>query len=136
MTDAEIERWARENGGTVGPSVAESMPRDFDFPATIRPAPDISEKDFQAMVITYAESRGWKVYHTYLSIRSKAGYPDLTMVRRNDVDSGRVVFAELKTEAGKVEKAQSEWLKALEQAGQEVYLWRPSNWPEIQRLLQ
>jgi hypothetical protein len=108
----------------------------FEQRATIRPHPDINEKDFQAMVIAYAELRGWKVYHTYISIRSKAGYPDLTMVRRNDVDAGRVVFAELKKETGKVEKAQSEWIKALEQAGQEVYLWRPSSWAEIVSVLR
>ena len=41
----------------------------------------MSERDFQGQVISMAEALGWLVYHTYDSRHSKAGFPDLNMVR-------------------------------------------------------
>lgn len=61
-------------------------------------------------------------------VQGATGYVDLTMAR-----DGRVIFAELKTEKGKLSPAQEEWRDALE--GQEYYLWRPSHWPIIERVL-
>ena len=130
MTEAEIERLAISRGGKV-----------IRMQPTITPGPsfyvrdDMTEKEFMSAVIKLAESKGWKVYHTHDSRRSQTGYPDLTMVRCNDVAGGRVIFAELKTETGKTTKAQDDWLRALEAAGQEVHLWRPSCWDGIVRLL-
>ena len=37
------------------------------------------------------------------------------------------IFAELKSETGQPTPEQYEWLEALAEAGQEVYLWRPSD---------
>jgi len=59
--------------------------------------PPITEKEWQAQVIKLATMLSWKVFHTHDSRRSTAGYPDLTLVRRS-----RVVFAELKTDTGRV----------------------------------
>lgn len=77
----------------------------------------------------FARLSGWVLYHTHDSRRSPAGFPDLVLVRE------RVVFAELKAEKGRVTPEQLAWLGRLWQAGAEAYLWRPSGWPEIERLL-
>ena len=66
-----------------------------------------------------------------LAPQSAPGFPDLTMVRR-----GKLVFAELKTEKGNLTKAQAWWLAGLKQAHPHVYLWRPSDWREIEEVLR
>ena len=93
----------------------------------------MSEADFQAAVIAYAESLGWLCYHPYDSRRSKAGWPDLVMVKGK-----YIIFAELKSEKGKESEAQIEWLDALEQVKvKSVELWRPvASDGEIKRLLE
>jgi hypothetical protein len=95
----------------------------------------ISEKDFSQTVVDYAHKRGWLAYHSYRSTRSEYGYPDWTFVRAD-----RLIFAELKTERGRLSATQRVWLFALaamaEHAlGVGVYIWRPSSWPVIERLL-
>ena len=90
-----------------------------------------TERQFQEAVIQYAELQGWLVYHTFDSRRSAAGFPDLVMVRGT-----RIVFAELKAENGRESKAQAKWSDALSMATSEVWLWRPSDWPEIEMVLR
>lgn len=44
-----------------------------------------------------------------------------------------VMFAELKTEAGKVRPEQRDWLDALGRCeGVKASLWRPRDWPEVE----
>ena len=94
--------------------------------------PYILEKDFQQTLIAYAQLAGWTIYHTYDSRRSEAGFPDLTMVRGN-----RLIFAELKSHKGKLTKEQEAWLKQLSEVPSvEAYLWRPLDWPEIEKVLR
>ena len=81
-----------------------------------------SEKTFQAWLVELAEAHGWLVYHTYDSRRSEPGFPDLCMVRGR-----RVVFAELKSQKGRVSTPQQNWIAALGATAVEVYLWRPSD---------
>lgn len=91
----------------------------------------MSEHVFMGQVVQFARLCGWRVYHTHDSRRSEPGYPDLSMVRR-----GRHVYAELKSASGKPTAAQVEWLDLLRACpGHEVYLWRPCDWDEIQRVL-
>jgi len=95
-----------------------------------------SEEQFLAAVREYAELLGWLRYHTHRSDRSEAGFPDLVLVR-----SGRMILAELKSEKGRATKAQLAWLEELRlvaehSAAVQVFLWRPSDWPEIERQLQ
>jgi hypothetical protein len=92
-------------------------------------AVEISEKEWQAQVIQLATMWGWKHYFTYRSKRSPTGFPDLTLAR------DRVIWAELKAGRGRPTPAQLEWLEALEAAGGEVYLWRPSDLDEVGRVL-
>ena len=82
---------------------------------------DITEKQFEAQVKDLAKRLGWKYYHTWRSIHSPAGFPDCVFARE------RVVYAELKTDKGQPTPDQYEWLCALAEAGQEVYLWRPDD---------
>ena len=95
-----------------------------------------TEKQFEAAVVEYANLSGWRVYHPFDSRRSAAGYPDLTLVR-----DGTLLFAELKTDRGRVSIAQHDWLQDLAAvaagapASVIVRTWRPADWPEIQRLL-
>lgn len=108
----------------------------------------ITEKQFSQQVVDLARLLGWKVYRQWTSIHSPKGFPDLTMVRED-----RLVFAELKSEQGKLTEAQAEWLEALRATGigrriftgvatpsgsgkVEVYEWRPHQIEEIAGILQ
>lgn len=90
----------------------------------------LTEKEFMAQVVALAGLCGWKVYHTYDSRRSVAGYPDLTLIR------GRVlVVAELKVGRNKLTPEQAAWVAAFEGAGIPAYLWTPDSWDDIEAVL-
>ena len=91
----------------------------------------LTEKDFQGIVVDLAKLHRWLVFHTHDSRRSAPGFPDLTMVRR-----GKLIFAELKTEKGPTSIDQKRWLVELQMAHPHVYLWRPSDWREIEEVLR
>ena len=110
----------------------------------------MTEAQFQASVIELAELQGWRVYHVakvkgQLRATTSLGYPDLTMVRGT-----RLIFAELKTEIGRVTDDQEKWLNDLQQVsdfveayapicgprGVIVTAWRPSDWPDIEQALK
>ena len=82
----------------------------------------LTERDFSQQVIELARLRGWKVYHTWSSIHSPAGFPDLVLTRK-----GRLIFAELKSDKGKLTPAQEEWLASLRETAARVYEWRPTD---------
>ncbi len=92
----------------------------------------ISEKDFEGQIRDLAKLFGYKYYHTWGSFHSPMGFPDCVLVK-----GGRLIFAELKSEKGKVSVPQQEWLDALGGvANVEVYLWRPDDFDEIVKILQ
>lgn len=90
-----------------------------------------TERSFMAQVIRYAELMGWRAYHTFDSRRSAAGFPDCVFVRRP-----RCVFIETKAERGRLTDDQRAWLAELRACGQEVYLFRPSDWREVEEVLK
>jgi hypothetical protein len=109
-------------------------------------APKQSERAFMAQVGRYATLMKWRVWHDNATNaprrcrscgevqhlpRNRSGLPDLILVRRP-----RVVWVELKADRGKLSDEQRAWLDDLRASGQEVYLWRPNDWSEAERVLR
>ena len=92
----------------------------------------LSERQFQTTVMQLARLNGWCFYHTHNSRHSQAGFPDLCLVR-----GPRLIFAELKTDTGKLTADQEAWLIALDAVpGLEVACWRPKDWGTIETTLK
>jgi hypothetical protein len=107
-----------------------------------------SEAHFQRQVLQLAGFYGWLAYHTHDSRRSQPGFPDLVLVRGPEL-----IFAELKTDAGRLKRAQEEWVAALERVSSairgagltvdvspdvmpvipavDVYVWRPADFDDL-----
>ena len=91
----------------------------------------VTEKQLMQEVTRLARRAGWKIYHTWRSDNSPAGFPDLVMVKGE-----RLIFAELKRELGRPTPEQSEWLKALSLVpGVEVYIFCPQDREEYEEVL-
>jgi hypothetical protein len=98
---------------------------------------DPSEAEFQKAVISLAKLHGWKVMHTQMAqIRpgkwitpntGDQGFVDLVMTH----PTRGTIFVELKTTKGIVSNKQWEWIHALEDSGEEVYVWRPKDLEKI-----
>ena len=96
----------------------------------------MTEKEFQDKVTHLAKMHGWAVHHVSPHMvrpgvfRSDTpGWPDLTLVRRTG-DTTEIIFAELKTDTGRVDDKQKYWLDQLS-GGYECYVWRPMNFITI-----
>ena len=84
----------------------------------------VTEKDWQQQVVEILQWHGWVVYHTWSSLHSEAGFPDVFAIHPR---SGDRLAAELKRETGKVSPAQLRWLALIEMAGIDNFVWRPSD---------
>lgn len=82
----------------------------------------LSEKDLQAGVEKLARTLGWLCYHTWNSMHSAAGFPDLVLLR-----NGLVYVVELKSERREPTPEQERWLDAWRETGAAVYVWKPSD---------
>jgi hypothetical protein len=82
------------------------------------------EAEFQSQIVEAAKLHRVEAFHVSLSIRSEPGWPDLVLVGPNGA-----IFRELKTMTGKVSEAQKFWLAILGDAGLDVGVWRPDQWP-------
>lgn len=92
----------------------------------------VNEAQLSQQIVDLARYLGWMVYRTWCSKHSPAGFPDLCMFRGN-----RLVFAELKSDAGRLTLEQCLWLIGLHETSHcEVYLWRPSDWNTIVACLE
>jgi len=102
-------------------------------------AKQISEADFQRQVIASAKAAGWLVQHARAAynksgrvstpIQGHAGYPDLTLLR------DRLVLVELKKVGAYPSPDQRVWHERLRAAGAEFYIWRPTDWVQIDEVL-
>lgn len=101
-----------------------TTPGIIDIRALTEPS---TEKAFQSQIERYAKLTGWLIYHTFDSRRSTSGFPDLTLCKTGR----RTLFAELKSETGKLTDAQIEWLTALAATGETACLWRPRHLDDI-----
>ena len=87
----------------------------------------VTEQDFLQQVRDLARISGWRVFHCHDSRGSPSGFPDIVAVRQ-----ARLIYAELKSERGKLSPDQIEWLDDLRQVpGVEVFVWKPSSWDTI-----
>lgn len=89
----------------------------------------LTEKQFQAQVTDLCGWLGLRYYHTHDSRRSPEGFPDLVIVGR------ATVFVELKSEGGRLTRAQRAWIEDLRTSGQKAYIWRPGDWEWVQQIL-
>lgn len=93
-------------------------------------ASKMSEKAFMAQVVELAKLRGWTVYHSWTSIHSPCGFPDLVLAR-----PPRVIFWECKSERGRVSLDQRAWLDRLTACGMLAEVIRPSDWDLVEERL-
>jgi hypothetical protein len=93
------------------------------------PSRATTEDQLLGAIRDYARLLGWLCYHVYDSRKSEPGFPDLVLVR-----GGRLIFAELKKEGGKVTPEQRAWLTELGDVARysmgnvAVEIWYPSEW--------
>ena len=97
----------------------------------------MKEADLQKAVIEHAKLLGWRIAHFstsrairdgafYTAQRGNPGFPDLVLLR-----PPRMIFAELKTQRGRVDFDQATWLNGIELVpGCEQFVWRPADWPD------
>jgi hypothetical protein len=94
--------------------------------------PPILEKEFMAQIAQLARIRGWRVFHDYDSRRSVPGFPDMLLIRGEQI----LVF-ELKVGRRKTTPEQEDWLAAFLNTGKVgAYTLRPTDWPLIETLLE
>ena len=112
----------------------------------------ITETAFANSILEYAGVYGWRRFHVRNSgyagksyVQGDKGFPDLLLFKFNrtagkiDIGPPRVVVAELKVGTGvrsKPRPEQQEWLDLFAaMPNVEVYVWHPSDWTSILRLL-
>jgi hypothetical protein len=92
----------------------------------------MTEKELQECVIDAARIGGWRCAHFRAALNARGhymtpvaadgkGWPDLVLVR------DRVIFAELKSDHGRVSVDQAEWLRVLTGAGCDARVIRPGD---------
>ena len=100
----------------------------------------VTEKELQTTVSVAFEAAGQRVFHIGDSRKEvmdgeryelvgdtqAAGYPDLTIA-----GGGKILWAELKSQQGKLEPLQVEWLDEL--PAHQAYVWRPE---DLERALE
>jgi hypothetical protein len=93
----------------------------------------MTEAALQQAVIDLARWCGYLHWHDNDSRRNLRGFPDLVLIHRTN---GRLIFAELKSEKGRIRPEQQVWLETLG-IHHESYLWRPRHWQDgtIRRVL-
>ena len=94
----------------------------------------ISEASFMTQVKALAYLHGWSLHHAQPSMTrtgryittGSPGFPDIVMAHPNR----GLIFAELKTEIGKLSYAQMNW-RAMLIPHAECYVWRPQDLNDI-----
>ncbi len=105
------------------------------------PSAPISERAFLRMILDLAHLRHWRAAHFRPARTAKGwrtavqgfgkGFPDVIALRE-----ARTVVIELKAQKGRLTPEQEAWLTAFRATDAEVYVFRPSQWPEIEHVLE
>lgn len=100
----------------------------------------MTEAEFLANIVELAHTLGYIVHHDrpaqtasgnwVTAIQGDPGFPDLVLTK-----PGRLIFAELKSDAGVVTASQWRWIETLELAYAETYIWRPRDIQTIATVL-
>jgi len=101
----------------------------------------MNEAAFKNSVIDIATRYGWFVHHDLPAmnrrgqwathVQGNTGFPDLVLLS----PKGVLVFAELKTDIGRLSKQQEAWLDRLDLSACIVQVWRPNQMPVIIKFL-
>ena len=91
------------------------------------------EKGFEQAIVDLATLLGWKVHRVNNSRRSPEGWPDLFLVHP---ERGEFFATELKSDGGRLTKAQGAWLDALGACNIETHVWRPYDWKHVEARLK
>lgn len=93
----------------------------------------LTEKQFSQVIVDLARLRGWLVHRTptWRATGTDPGFPDLVLARGR-----RLIFAELKSQKGKLTVEQEAWRQALDWGDQGVYCWKPSDFDQITKILK
>ena len=86
----------------------------------------MTEREWQAQVVEAATLTRWRHYHAYDSRRSDPGWPDLVLARAPEL-----LMVELKTDTGRLSRAQREWMQVLTACGVECHVWRPGDFAAV-----
>jgi hypothetical protein len=92
----------------------------------------MTERELQDAIVSCARLFHWRVHHARAAMSRRGwrtpltghvGFPDLVLAGH-----GRVLFIELKVARRALTVEQEAWLEALRAAGQELYVWRDTDW--------
>lgn len=153
-------RWSNEDLASrvaSNPSlrIAQEPRRSEPSPSIAVLARAMSEGELQENIRQLAILHKWRLYHTWSSVNSPSGFPDLMLIRftRENTCAGQRIFArliavELKREGKSPTPAQQEWLDEFQLFGEliarlmenrrvpvldisvavESYCWKPTQW--------
>lgn len=107
------------------------------------PAPKISERAYQDLIVEAAHLFGWRAAHFRAAINARGhrmtpvaydgeGYPDLTLLHPRL----GVVWWEVKDARGQPSPAQRAWLEHLTAGGWEARVVRPRDWDYVIQTLR
>lgn len=103
------------------------------------PELDASEKVFMDAVIQIAQTCGWDAHHikpakygATWKTDGLPGMPDLILIGQRGQG---IIWAELKTDKGKLTEVQEARIVQLISNGEEVHIWRPRDLEKIKERL-
>lgn len=89
-----------------------------------------TEAEYQAWIVRLARANGWLVYHTYNSMKSDKGWPDVVLCK-----PPRLCIWEVKSAKGKPTPEQEVWVKALKECGEDAQVVYPCDWRAVEATL-
>lgn len=93
----------------------------------------MSEREFMRQVVQIARLNGFWCWHDFDARKNNPGFPDLVLAHAG---RGVLLWRELKRETGKTTDDQERVMAMLRACGQDVAVWRPSDWDQIVAVLE